>query len=91
MAKHSPHILELARKGAEARYQELRIELEALVKDFPHVAEQAGAALGRTVGRTEAQVRRSVQRGRRMSVAARKAVSVRMKKYWAERRAGKKR
>lgn len=86
MAKHSPHILELARKGAEARYQELKAEMAALVKDFPHVAETAGAALGRTVGRTE----RVVRRGRAMSAAARKAVSERMKRYWAARRAGRK-
>jgi len=82
MAKHASHILELARKGAEARYQELTAEIAALVKYFPHLAEQAGTALGRAVGRTEAKVRR----GRTMSAAARKAVSDRMKKYWAARR-----
>jgi hypothetical protein len=86
MAKHPSHILELARKGAEARYQDLKAEIAALVKYFPHLAEQAGAALGRAVGKTEAKVRR----GRTMSTAARKAVSERMKKYWAARRRTKK-
>jgi len=77
MARHSSHILELARKGAEVRYQELRAEISALVNDFPHLAEQAGTALGRVVGKTEARLRR----GRTMSAAARKDVSERMKKY----------
>ena len=91
MPKHSSHILELARKGAEHRYDELKAEIAALVKDFPHLAEQAGTAIGTAVGRTEAQVRRGVRRGRTMSAAARKAVSERMKKYWARRRASRKR
>jgi hypothetical protein len=90
MPKHSSHILELARKGAETRLQELRAEITALIKDFPHLAEQAGTAIGTAVGRTEAEVRRGVRRGRTMSAAARKAVSARMKKYWAARRKAKK-
>ncbi len=51
MAKRSSQILELARKGAEYRYQELNAEIAALVRDFPHLADQAGAALGRSTGR----------------------------------------
>jgi hypothetical protein len=86
MPKHPSHILELARKGAETRIQELRAEIAALIKDFPHLAEQAGTAIGTAVGRTEAEVRRRVRRGRTMSAAARKANSARMKKYWAARR-----
>ena len=62
MAKHHSHILELARKGAEHRYHELKADIATLVKDFPHLAEQAGTALGRAVGKTEARLRR----GRRM-------------------------
>jgi hypothetical protein len=91
MAKHSSHILELARKGAQHRVEELQAELAALRRDFPGLAERAGAAIGTAVGRTEADVKRTVARGRRMSAAARRAVSERMKKYWAARRAGKKR
>lgn len=90
MPRHSSHILELARKGAQHRLQELRAEIDALVRDFPHLAEQAGAAIGTAVGRTEAELRRDVRRGRTMSAAARKAVSDRMKRYWAARRAGRK-
>ena len=90
LAKHSSHILELARKGAEQRIKELQAEIAALREDFPGLAERAGAALGTTVGRTEATVKRIVLRRRRMSAAARKAVSERMKKYWAARRKAKK-
>ena len=44
MAKHSSHILALARKGAEHRYEELQAEIAALVKSFPQVAKKAGKA-----------------------------------------------
>jgi len=81
LAKHSPHIRELARKGAQHRLEELHAEMAALRKDFPDLAERAGAALGTTVGRAEAEVKRTIRRGRGMSAAARKAVSERMKKY----------
>jgi hypothetical protein len=37
MAKHSSRILELARKGAEHRYRELRAEIAALRKYFPEL------------------------------------------------------
>ena len=90
MARHSNRFLELARRGAQHRLDEVRAEIAALKKDFPNLAERTGAALGTVVGRTEARVTRTVKRGRGMSVAARKAVSDRMKKYWAARRAGKK-
>ena len=90
MANHSSHILELARKGAEHRYQELKAEIAALVKDFPHLAETTAVAVGRAAGTAEARIRRNVRRGRTMSAAARRAVSERMTKYWAARRAGRK-
>jgi len=54
MARHPSQILELARKGAKHRYEEPKAEIAALVKDFPHLAEQAATALGRAVGKTEA-------------------------------------
>ena len=94
MPKHPPHILELAKRGAEVRLRELVSEAKNLVGLFPHLrdsfdkdelplkfimAEGSGAAT-KTSGR----------RTRRMSAAARKAVSVRMKKMWAARRKAKK-
>jgi hypothetical protein len=90
MAKHSSHILEMARKGAEYRYEELKGEMAALVKNFPHLASRAGRRISRAVstGRAvvEAEAPKVRRRARRMSAAARKAVSDRMRKYWAARR-----
>ncbi len=95
MAKHSSHILDMARKGAEHRYEELKADMAALVKNFPHLAATTTrrtsqlVAKGRVAVEAEAtQVRR---RTRKMSAAARKAVSERMKKFWAARRKTKKR
>ena len=85
MAKYSSEILELAYKGAQHRYQELKAEMAALVRSFPHVSENARPA---SAGRAEAK--KVVRRRRRMSAAARRAVSERMKKFWAARRAAKK-
>jgi hypothetical protein len=93
MAKHSSHILELARKGAEHKYQELKDELAKLVKEFPDLARQTGgivsrgaAALSRR-GRAviaETGVAGSLKRTRRkLSAKARKAISDAQKKRWA--------
>ena len=90
MAKHSSHVLEMARKGAEHRYEELKAEIAHLVKSFPHLARIAGKAAGKAASRgmaaVEAEAPKVKRRVRRMSAAARKAVSARMKKYWAARR-----
>ena len=71
---------ELARTGAEVTLQRLRAEIIAIERTFPEL---------RLPQRRRA-VRRSLQqaatRTRTMSAAARKAVSARMKRYWAERR-----
>ena len=92
MAKHPSHILEMARKGAEHRYEELRVEIATLVKNFPHLAKttkrevskvsKAVAESARVVAGEVKQVRR---RETKWSDAARKAVSERMKAYWAAR------
>jgi dsDNA-specific endonuclease/ATPase MutS2 len=90
MAQHSSHILEMARKGAEHRYDELKAEIASLVKHFPHLTARAakGVASVAAKGRTaiDAEVTQVRRRARQMSAAARKAVSRRMKKYWATRR-----
>lgn len=96
MAKHSSHVLEMARKGAEHRLAELKAEITSLVESFPHLAgrkgnqvSRGGAGLARaanaTFGLASGRKKRS-----QMSAAARKAVSARMKKYWAAKRASKK-
>lgn len=66
--------------GARARLEELQREEAAIRRAFP---ELGGGRAGRA-GRAPRG------RRRRMSAAARKAISVRMKRYWAERRKGKK-
>ena len=69
----------LARLGAKSRLEELRREEASIHRAFPDLF--AGAR-GRRSNGTGA----SGKRRRRMSAAARKAVSARMKKYWAARR-----
>ena len=71
---------DLARTGAEVTLKRLRAEVIAIERTFPEL---------RLPQRRRA-VRRSLQkaatRTRTMSAAARKAVSARMKRYWAEPR-----
>jgi len=71
---------ELARAGAATAVKELRAEITAIEKAFPELrpSNVRKAAIA-TVGRVQ-------RRSRKMSAAARKAASLRMKKYWAERR-----
>ena len=71
---------ELARAGAEAALKQLRAEIIAIERTFPELAlPRRRRALGRSLKQAQ-------NRTRRLSAAARKAVSERMKKYWAERR-----
>ena len=85
MAKHSHNILELARKGATHRLEELKAEIASLMKVFPHL--RYGAAVSPAIPDSvdEGTLRRRPKRST-MSAAQRKAVSLRMKKYWAARR-----
>jgi hypothetical protein len=71
----------LARLGAAARLAELERERAALLRDFPGLRGSGGTADA---------TRESGPRNRRvMSAANRRAVSIRMKKYWAARRKAK--
>jgi len=93
MAKHSNDILTWARRGAEARWNELQTEAAALLKQFPHLKSLSSTAQ-RTVGRAGRGLADTVDPPRRrtrsrMTAAQRKAVSARMKKYWAARRKAK--
>jgi len=76
---------EMARASAEATLNQLRAEIIAIERTFPELKISQGR---RAVGRTVMTARR---RTRQWSAAARKATSVRMKKYWKERRKAKKR
>ena len=95
MAKHPSHILELARTGAEHKYEELKSELASLIKHFPHLHE--GKASVRKAPNVKpgkelavATEPTSIRKRSGWSAAAKKAVSLRMKKYWAARRAAEK-
>jgi hypothetical protein len=71
---------ELAQTGAELAVKRLRAEIIAIERTFPELAlPKRRRALQRSV-------QRATNRTYRMSAAARKAVSARMKRYWAERR-----
>jgi len=74
---------ELARHGAESVLNQLRAEIIAIERTFPELALPGKR---RAVRQAIQSVRRRV---RRMSEAEKKAVSERMKKYWAERRKAK--
>jgi hypothetical protein len=74
-----------ARLGAKTRLEELRQEEAAIRRAFPDLFTRgAGARAAAAPAGGGARRRRS-----RMSAAARKAVSERMRKYWAERRKAK--
>ena len=96
-------IRRLARLGAVARLQQLREEEAAIREEFPELfgrgmpntttrrrgrkrAAAADAGVERSGGDGATRGRR---RRRGMSAAQRKAVSIRMRKYWAERRKAK--
>ena len=87
MAKHSSHILEMARKGTTRLSMHREI---ALVKNFPHLASHAGKAASRAgakgLAAVQGEAKQVRRRARKMSAEARKAVSARMKKYWAAKR-----
>jgi hypothetical protein len=74
-----------ARRGAQIRVAELNTELAEIFRIFPDLRN------GGVVD--DGQARNTTQGGRRkrsrMSAAQRKAVSERMRKYWADRRRAK--
>ena len=71
-------VAEIGSSGSDA--QELRAEIIAIERTFPELKlPQARRTLRQSVTK-------ATRRTRRMSAAARKAVSARMKRYWAERR-----
>jgi hypothetical protein len=74
-----------ARVGAQARLAEIDRERTAILAAFPDLSARRSAAT--EASRSAAAKGPSTKRPRRgMSAAARKAVSARMKKYWAGRR-----
>ena len=89
-AKHSSHILDLAKRGAEARLQDLLHEAKILLNLFPHLRDaydKDELPISFIVARGSGRLKNTDGSGqRKMSAAAKRAVSVRMKKYWAAKR-----
>jgi hypothetical protein len=91
MPKHAADIFALAKRGAEARFRELLEETTHLIGLFPHLRDSfdrdelpISFILAKGAGRLVKQ--ETPRRRRRMSAAARKAVSDRMSTYWAAKR-----
>lgn len=75
----------LARLGAVARLEQLRREEAAIRAEFPELFGRGRRSATGAVQTSDGGGRRR----RKMSPQARKAVSQRMRKYWAERRKAK--
>jgi hypothetical protein len=93
MPKHSSHILDMARKGAEHRYTELTAEIAVLVRQFPHLTKTSvsrGLDMLARGGKAASMAGPTPRTRRKMSAKARKAISVAQKKRWAKARAGEK-
>jgi len=78
----------LARLGAIARLEQLREEEAGIRAEFPELFGR-GRRTARSDGAVASRGRGGRRQRRRMSAAARKAVSERMRKYWADRRKAK--
>ena len=76
---------EYAKRGAEARVAELNAELAGIYQAFPDMRRRRAAANRSTTG-SQMPSSPPARRRSNMSPAQRRAVSARMKKYWAERR-----
>lgn len=83
MAKHSASILELARKGAIQRYQELKAELAALVKTFPNLGSAVSPSM------PDDGAKRGRRKRGKLSAAGRKAIAAAQKARWAAIKAKK--
>ena len=81
MAKHSARIIDLARRGAEQRLRELKAEITALKKIFPHLTYGSAVSPAMPDSADDAPVRK-----RNLSAAARKRISDAQKKRWAAHR-----
>jgi hypothetical protein len=78
MAKHAQNILELARRGAKARIEELHSEIKALTRQFPDLGWRGGD-----------KKEKPVRKRRKMSRAARKKISDAQKARWAKQKGRK--
>ena len=77
----------LALIGAQSRLETLNAEIASIVRAFPELSRGKAAATARAVGNgAPRKGRGGRKRNWNMSDAQKRAVSERMKKYWAGRR-----
>ena len=96
MANHSQTILELARRGAQHRYEELQKELGALVRQFPDLTRgvRAMATRGRRgmqSAAAEIQIQAPARKRRKMPAAARAKIAAAQRARWAKLKSATKR
>ncbi len=86
-----PSRQELTRLGAQIRLAQLVAEMDAILGAFPDLGKLPARPAAQGEREEAAPAKRTVRRRKRsrMSAAQRKAVSERMKKYWAGKRAAK--
>jgi hypothetical protein len=94
MTNPSSHILDLTKRGAVLRYQELAHELHLLLELFPDLADsfdpdELPVSFILTRDARDAAAAADTRR-RRLSASGRRAVNRRMKQAWTQRRAGTK-
>jgi hypothetical protein len=82
----SQELKRLALIGAQGRIEALRAEIASIVELFPELRDVAGLSGRAGRGVKKAAGAKGSSRSWNMSSAQRKAVSARMKKYWAARR-----
>jgi len=91
--RQDAHLYELARRGAEVQLRDLVREVKNLIGLFPHLRDSFDRdelPLSFIIRRDAGPVTRARAgqrpRQRKLSTAARKAISDRMRQYWAARR-----
>ena len=88
----SDQLRQFIRLGAQARLAQLDVESAAIRAAYPDLApaRRRGRPRQAQAGAAPALASKPRKRRYRMSFEARKAAAERMRKYWAERRKGKK-
>lgn len=81
------NLKEYAKRGAQARIDELHEELNEIYSRFPDLRRAGRKALKGVAATLGLRTRRRKRPA--MTVAQRKAISGRMKKYWSARRKAK--
>src|SRR5689334_11713971 len=87
--KHNPRVYELAKVGAESQMRDLLREVQQLLELFPHLRDSFDKdelPISFIMAKDSGRVTRRNGKRKPMSAAGRRAVSERMKKYWAAKR-----